>query len=221
MVPKSCKAFPKCVLGKFQLHPIEVIERHFQIFFKRNWIAPFWNYSKTFPKCVIAEIQLHHAESIVRHLQICLSRNSIASSLRYSTTFSTCVVAEIRQQPFEIIFKNFQILCQPKINCIVPKLFWDILKLYHDRNSIASYRNYCKTLSNCSLTAFRLQCTKNTEGHFRNVSQLKLICFLINIFWDIFKLCLSWNSVESFWIYSRTFSNCLLAQIFCMVTEML
>ena len=45
---KFCEALPKCVLGEFQLHPIEYIARHFQIVFQRNWIAFYWNCSKTF-----------------------------------------------------------------------------------------------------------------------------------------------------------------------------
>ena len=167
---KICKAFPKCVSGKTQWQPIESIVRHFQIVSKRNWIASFWNYSTTFPKCVLAEIQLHHAEKIVRQFEICLSRHSIASYLKCSMTFSTCVLAEIRLHPIEISFKHFHFVCYQKIICVVPKFFWDTLKLYHDRNSIASYRNYSKTLLNCLLTEFQLQCTKNLERQFQNVS---------------------------------------------------
>ena len=167
---KCCKAFPKCVLGEFQLHPIESFVRHFQNVFKRNWITCYRKYSKTFPKCVLVELQLHRAEKIVRHFQICLSRNSIASYLMYSKTFSKCILAEIRLHPIEIIFKHFQFVCNPNINCIVPKLFWDILKLYHDKNSIASYLKYSKTLSNCLLTEFQLQCTEQIETHIQNVS---------------------------------------------------
>ena len=85
--------------------------------------------------------------------------------------------------------------------------------MYLDRNSIASYRNYSKTLSNCLLNEFQLQCTKNIEKKFQNVSWAKLICILLKTFWDIFKLCLSWISVETYWIYSKTFSYCLLAEI--------
>ena len=140
------------------------------MFFKRKRIESFWNYSMTFPKCVLAEIQLHHAKKIVRHFQICLSRNSIASYLKYSMTFSTCVLAEIRLHPFEKNFKRFQFVCWPKNNCFVLKLFWVILKLYHDRNSLAWYRNVSKTSLNCLLTEFQLQCTKNSGKTFQNVS---------------------------------------------------
>ena len=170
MYRKYWKTFPRCVLGETQLHPIETLVRHLQTVFKQNWIASFWNYSKTFPKCVSAEVQFHQAEKIVRHFRIRLSRNSITSFLKYSVTFSTCVLAESRLHAIEFIFKNFQFVCWQKINCIVPKLLWDILKLYPDRNSFASYRNYSKPLSNCLLTKFQLQCTKNIERHFRNVS---------------------------------------------------
>ena len=171
------------------MHPIEIIVRHFQNVFKRNWIASFWNCSKTFPKCVLVEIQLHCAENIVRNFQICLSRNSIASYLKYSKTFSTCVLAEIPLHPIETNFKPFHFVCYQKIICVVPKFFWDTLKLYHDRNSIASYRNYSKTLLNCLLTEFQLQCTKNLERQFQNVSEAKLNCILLKFFSDIFSFC--------------------------------
>ena len=108
---KICEAFPRCVLGEFQLRPIEIIVRLFQIVFKRNWSTSFRNFSKTFRKCVSAEVQLHHAENIVRHFEILLSRNSITSSLKYSMTFSTCVLAESRMHAIELMFKDFQFVC--------------------------------------------------------------------------------------------------------------
>ena len=108
---KLCEAFPRYVLGEFQMRRIEIIVRLFQTVFTRNCIASFWNCSKTLPNCVLAEIQLHRAENIVKGFQICLGRNSIAFYLKYSKTFSTCVPAEILLHPIEIIFKHFQFVC--------------------------------------------------------------------------------------------------------------
>ena len=125
---------------------------------------------RAFQNCVLAEIQLHPAESIVRDFQVYLSWNSIASYLKYSETFSTCVLAEIQLHPVEFSFKHFQFVCYPKINCIVPKLFWDILKLDHDRNSIASDRNCSKNFSNCLLAENHLQRTEFIVRHLQNVS---------------------------------------------------
>ena len=113
---------------------------------------------RAFRNCVLAEIQLHRAESFVRDFHVCLSRNSIASYLKYSKTFSTCVTAEIQLHPFGIIFKHFHNVCEPKINCIVPKLFWDTLKLYHDRKSIGSHRNIFQIFSKRLLVEVQLQC---------------------------------------------------------------
>ena len=62
---KLCEAFPRYVLGEFQLRRIEIIVRLFQTVFKRNCIASFWNCSKTLPNCVLAEIQLHPIWSIL------------------------------------------------------------------------------------------------------------------------------------------------------------
>ena len=108
---KLCEAFPRYVLGEFQLRRIEIIVRLFQTVFTRNCIASFWNCSKTLPNCVLAEIQLHLVENIVKVFQICLGQNSIASCLKYSKTFSTCVPGEILLHPIENIFKHFQFVC--------------------------------------------------------------------------------------------------------------
>ena len=124
----------------------------------------------TFPKRVLAEIQLHRAKNIVRHFQIFLRRNSIAPYLKYSKTFLTCVSAENRLHPIQIIFKQFQFMSLPNNNCIVSKLFWGILKLFHDRNSIASDRNYSKNFSNCLVAEIHLQRTEIFVRHLQNVS---------------------------------------------------
>ena len=101
---------------------------------------------------------------------------------KYFETFSTCVLAEIQLHPIEIIFKLFQFVCSRKIICVVPNLMWDTLKLYQDKNPVALYRNYSKTSLNCLLTKFQLQCTKNIEKPFQNVSWAKLICTLLKFF---------------------------------------
>ena len=137
---------------------------------RRNSIASYSIFSEIFSNFVLAEIQLHRAEKNVRHFQVCLSRNSIASFLKYPKTSFTCVPVESRLHTNETVFKHFQIVCQPKIICLLPKLFWDILKLFHDRKSIASYRNSSKIFSTYLLAEIQLQCTKNIERHFQKVS---------------------------------------------------
>ena len=92
---KCCKAFPNCVTGKNQWHPIEIILRHFQIVSqpKFDWIllklfqvvfesspspnsfAWYQKCFRAFPKSVLGENQWHPIENILRRLQVLSQRN--------------------------------------------------------------------------------------------------------------------------------------------------
>ena len=113
--------------------------------------------------------------------------------------FSKCVLGEIQWRSIEIILRHFQNLSQPNFS-------WNLIILP-------------KTFSNCLLAQIHLHGTKNVLRFFQNVSKAKFNGILLNLFLDIFRLCLSRNSVEPYWNYSKTFSNCLLAQIHLYGTE--
>ena len=85
---KFCEALPKCVLGEFQLHPIEYYCKTFSNCFSAKLNCILLKLFEDFPKCDLAEIQLHRAENIVRQFQICLSWSSIASYRNCFQTFS-------------------------------------------------------------------------------------------------------------------------------------
>ena len=66
---KCCKAFPKCVLGKSQWHPIEIFLRNFQILSQPNLSWNLINFSKTFSKFLLAQTHLHGTQKFVTHFQ--------------------------------------------------------------------------------------------------------------------------------------------------------
>ena len=84
------------------------------------------------------------------------SQNSIALHRYYSKTFPNCVLAEIQFRLIEISLRQFQILSWPKLTCLSSKLFYDSSKLCLSRNSIASHRNFSKTILNCVITEIQL-----------------------------------------------------------------
>ena len=102
---KSCKAFPRCVLGEIQWRTIEIILRHFQILSQPNFS---WNLiknlSKTFSICVPAQAHLHGTKN-----------------QKGCKAFPKCVWGKIQWHPFEVFLRHFPILSQPKFS-------WNLIK---------------------------------------------------------------------------------------------
>ena len=126
---------------------------------------------------------------------MCPSRNSIASYWNYFQTFSLYVLAEKRMRCTEIIPRHFKTVSRPKINCIVPKLFQNIFKQSPRPNSIAMYQNYCETFPKCVLLETELHLIEIILRHFQIFSRPKFSWILLKLFWDVFELSPSPNSI--------------------------
>ena len=169
---------PNSVLVEVQMHPIENIPRQFQIVSEPKficiWPKLFWDnaelclsrnsfsshgkYSMTIPSCVLAKIRLHLNEIFLRQFHI-------ASKSKFNCTLSKifflwkgqfvseapvisfmssklfkrnpyCVLAEIQFHLVEIVLRQFQ-----KVS---------------EANTIASHRNYSKTIPYCFLAEVQL-----------------------------------------------------------------
>ena len=125
---KCCKAFPKCVLGKIQWHPIQIILWHFQIVSqpKLGWIllklfqdvfelspspnsfAWYQNCCEAFPKCVLGENQWHPIENILRHFEVLSQPNFSWNLLNFSKTFSICLLAQIHLHGTKNVVRHFE-----------------------------------------------------------------------------------------------------------------
>ena len=125
---KVCKAFPKCVLGKVQWHPIEVFLRHFQIVsqpkvgwnllksFKDvfelspspNSFAWYQKICKAIPKFVLGKTQWHPIEIFLRHFPI-LSQPKFSWNLlkNLSNPFSNCLLAQILLHGTKKVVRHF------------------------------------------------------------------------------------------------------------------
>ena len=85
-------------------------------------------------------------------------------------TMPICVLAEIQLHLIDIILRQFQIVSLPNFNCTSLKLFYDNSKFCLSRNSIASHRNYSKTIPNCVLAEIQLPLIEIVLRQFQIVS---------------------------------------------------
>ena len=146
---------------------------------RRNSMAYYWNYSKTFSNFVSAWIQLNaNKKSFQDVLELSPSPNSFAWFRGCRKAFPKCVSGKTEAHHIEILLRHF--------------------KLCLSRNSFEPYWNYSKTFSNCLLAQIHLHGTKNVVKHFQILSEAKFNGILLNLFWDVFNLCLSLNSVETY-----------------------
>ena len=63
---------------------------------------------------------------------------------KYCKTFPKCAWGENQFHPIEVFPRHFQIVSEPKFNCILLKLFYDVFELSPSPNSFVSYQNCCK-----------------------------------------------------------------------------
>ena len=81
------------------------------------------------------------------------------------------------------------------------------------QNSIASRRNYSKTVSKCVLAKNPLHLIEFILRQFQIVSWPKFHCISLKLFQDISKLCLGRVSTASHRNYSKTIPNRVSAEI--------
>ena len=81
------------------------------------------------------------------------------------------------------------------------------------RISYASYWIFSETFSNCDLAEFQVYSFEIILRGLRCVSQPKFNCIIPKLLWGVSKMCIRWNSIASYWIKSKTFSNCISAEI--------
>ena len=111
-----------------------------------------------------------------------LSRNSISSHRSCSKTFPNCVLAESQLHLIKIILKQFHNMSEQKINCIWSNLFYDKSEMCLRRNSSASHRNYCMSISNCVLAVIQFHPIENILRQFQIVSEPKFKCISSKMF---------------------------------------
>ena len=123
---------------------------------------------------------------------------------------------------------------------MLPEILWGISKMCLRWFSIASFWNFCKTISNyfyaklnCIFLKFFYDHSKKSLSWnsiascqkycqtLPNLSQSKLNCVLFEVFYDVLHMCPSRNSVASYWNFFQTFSICVLAENQLHCTEIL
>ena len=121
------------------------------------------NCPKTIPNRVLSEIELHLIEIIFKKIP-------------------NFVLAKIQLHLIGIILRQFRIFSKPKFNCTSSKLFYDNSKLCLSRNSIASHRNYSKTIPSCYLAEIQLPLIDIILRKFQIVSYPKFNCTSSKLF---------------------------------------
>ena len=102
-----------------------------------------------------------------------------------------CVFLEIQSHLLEKVIRTSQSVSYPRFSCIWLNLFQDKSTLCVSRTSIASYRNYPKTvlklcLSRISNASFRIS-SQNFSYYVLAKNRLHLIKFTLRVFKAVFK----------------------------------
>ena len=175
--------------------------------------------SKTFPNCVLAKIQSHPIGVLLRQFQnlsqpkinciswkffydnseLFLSPNSIAPHRISSNLVSNVVSAKI-----QLLLMGFIIFSKTIPNCVLAKIqsinslkFFEAgFKCCLSQKSIASHQNSFMAIPNFVWAKVQLHLIGIFLRQFQNLSQPNFNCF-------------SWD----FFIYSKTFANCVLSEI--------
>ena len=121
----------------------------------------------------------------------------------------------------EIILTKFQIVSGPEVHRISSKLFEDNSKLCLSHISLASHRNYSKTIPSCVLAKIQLQLIGIILRQCQIVSKHKFNCFSAKLFLQNSKLFIGRKSIASHRSYSKTIPNCVLAIFHLLLIEII
>ena len=125
-------------------------------------------------------------------LKLCLSLNSIASDWIYSKICPKCFKVEIQFFLIDVILRLFPKLCELNFNC--------------------RFLKSSQTFPICVLAETQLHLIENTLRWFQIFSWAKFKSTLSKKFWGFSQLCLTRNSIASYWKYSETISECVVAE---------